>query len=162
MTSDTTGSKGASTQDALQLLRADHRRIEALLDDCTRLASDETGSHSSADRSGLVARLGALLQSHAQVELELFYPALDATPESVEVARQEHACITELLGRVVAAEQAHPAFGQQVAALGQAVRAHVSDEEEHLFATAGSMDLQAVGARMAVRRAELMGEQGVD
>jgi len=162
MAPDTTSHQCASSQDALQLLQADHRRIAGLLDDCTRLAADDSGSHSGADRSGLVARLGALLQAHAQVEQELFYPAIQATPQALEQARLDHAHVAELLGRLVADEQEHAHFAENLAALVAAVRAHVAEEEEHLFPAAATLDLQALGARMAVRSAELMGEQGVD
>ena len=105
-TSDPTGTARAAPDDALDLLRADHRRLHALLDDCQRVAEDHGGD---ADRSGLVASLGALMQAHAQIEQELVYPALPVGDAAG--AREDHAELQTLLQALVDGEGQAPGFG---------------------------------------------------
>jgi hemerythrin superfamily protein len=150
----------ASTQDALHLLRGDHRRIDALLDDCARLAGGR--SSSAADRSGVLARLAVLLLAHAQVEEELFYPALAAAPMAVEDAHTDHEQIEILLKRLNAGTPSPSEFAEGIAALSTVVREHLAEEEQQLFAHAHTLDLQELGVLMALRRAELLGMQGED
>lgn len=149
-----------STQDALQLLHADHRRIDAMLSDCERLAASDEAS--SADRSGLVSRLGALLIAHGQMEQQLFYPALRVARREIEQAEQAHADIARQLEQLSASGSSAAEFKERIAALAAAVRAHVSAEEAQLFAGAEGLDLHALGTSLAMRRGELLGEQGVD
>jgi hemerythrin superfamily protein len=149
-----------STQDALQLLRADHRRIDALLNDCARLAGARSSSR--ADRSGLLMRLGALLLAHAQIEKELFYPALAAAPMAVDDAHTDHDEIEAQFKRLNIGELPASDFGERVATLAQLVREHLAEEERELFPRAQPLDLRELGTRMALRRAQLLGDQGED
>lgn len=157
---DAAGHPPPSTQDALELLFGDHRRIDALLDDCARLAS--SSGHSEADRSGLVARLGGLLRAHATIEQELFYPALPAGHADVAEAVVEHERIARLLQAVASRDLLPDEFASRLAALAQEVRSHVTEEELRFFPAALTLDLQALGTRLALRRGELLGDQGVD
>lgn len=154
-TSDPTGSAGVAPDDALDLLRADHQRMAALLDDLQRVAEDHGGD---ADRSGLVASLGALLQAHAQIEQELVYPALPVNDAAQ--AREDHAELQALLLALV--EGGAAGFGLRLGALARELRAHLADEEQRLFPLLQGVDRQDLGQRLATRRAELMGPQGVD
>jgi len=149
-----------STQDALQLLRADHRRIDGMLNDCARLASARSSSR--ADRSGLLMRLGALLLAHAQLEKELFYPALAAAPMAVDDAHTDHDEIEAQFKRLNIGELPASEFGERVAALARLVREHVAEEERELFQRARPLDLHELGTRMALRRGQLLGDQGED
>ena len=151
-----------STQDALQLLRSDHQRIEALLGDCLRLAVEERGLAPSADRNGCLERLAALLQVHAQIERELFYPLLKVDPLERDSAQLDHDEILVQLKALLAHEPVQDDFERQLDALVQMIRKHIVLEEAHLFRRLASPDLDALGARMAVRRGDLLGEQGAD
>lgn len=155
------GVAAPSTQDALDLLRADHHRIDAMLADCERLGG---AGESAADRSGMVSRLGALLIAHARMEQELFYPALGLTAGQLEDAVAEHAQVEALLQRLAEPEAAASAYAERVSALALLVRQHVQKEEAELFERAASagLDLAALGTQMALRRTALLGDQGVD
>jgi len=157
---DAGGHPPPSTQDALELLFADHRRIDALLDDCARLAASP--AHSEADRSGLVARLGALVGAHATMEHELFYPALPDAAALVADAEADHARITRQLQELAAPDLSAAGFAGRVADFARLLRDHVNLEELRLFPAALALDLQALGTRLALRRGELLGDQGVD
>jgi len=150
-----------STQDAVSLLRADHTRIEALLDDVVRSAANDGGAH--ADRSGTVSRLGAVLKAHVQMEAELLNPL-----EGSGSAPAAHACHGELrtdLHSLVEAESADAAtYTAALAQMQQSVDAHIAAQETQLLPhlEAASAELLELGTRMAIRRGELLGEQGVD
>ncbi len=163
-----------TTEDALELLRADHTRADAMLADCERLA--ESRDASAADRSGLVSRLGALLIAHAQMEQQLFYPALGMDSGQLEEALADHAAVQASLQRLsdpsagagaradADADAGADAFTSCIAALATQVREHVRHEEAVLFpkARAAGIDLHALGTQMALRRGELLGDQGID
>ena len=53
-------------------------------------------------------------------------------------------------------------FAGHLSALGEALQAHQAHEEERLWPALPPDELQALGTRLALRRAELMGDQGVD
>lgn len=162
MSLDNVSAPAPSTQDALQLLRSDHQRIEALLRDCLRLAVDERGLAPSADRNGCLERLAALLQVHAQIECELFYPLLKVDELVRDCAELDHDEILVQLQALLAHAPPQRDFERQVEALAQLVRRHIAHEEGQLFRRLGSADLDALGAEMAVRRGALLGEQGAD
>ncbi|MCY7315246.1 MAG: hemerythrin domain-containing protein [Rubrivivax sp.] len=158
---DPAGVASAAPDDALSLLREDHRRLEALLVDCEQAAADTTAT-SSADRSGLVARLGALLVAHGQVEDELVYPELDEA--AAAKGRADHDEIGTLLKALVEdGQDAHGEFGSKLSPLAARLRAHVALEEQQWFAAlSGLRDEPGLSQQLASRRAELLGPQGVD
>lgn len=162
MSLDNIAHPAPSTQGALQVLRSDHRRIDEMLIDCMRLAAQEHDRAPSADRNALLERLAALLQAHAQVELELFYPALTANALTKDSAQLDHDEILVQLNELLAAAPPGDEFERRLFALAQLVRTHFSFEESQLFPLAASLDLDTLGASMAVRRGQLLGEQGSD
>jgi len=157
-----------STQDALALLRADHLHIERVLADCERLVNDDSLS-SQADRSGLVARLGALLQAHLRIKSELFEPAF-AHPgnDAGQDAGHDHDDTLQRLAQLNAAEAKPGGFAAALAEFADSWRAHVANEEGQQLPSAQraaverGIDLLALGTAMAQRRGELLGDQGVD
>jgi hypothetical protein len=162
MSLDNIATPAPSTQDALQVLRSDHRRIDAMLTDCMRVAAEEHGQAPSADRNALLERLAAQLQAHAQIEVELFYPALQANALTRDSAQLDHDEILVQLNELLAALPPGDEFERRLFALAQLVRTHISFEEAKLFPLAEALDLDALGATLAMRRGALLGEQGPD
>lgn len=157
-----------STQDALALLSADHRRIDELFGDIERLGHD--GS-SAADRSGLLARLGGQLRTHTRIKQEIFYPALASSGAAdARTLADAAADLDEILARLeslaqldsTAEEGAATTVAQDIEVLAQLVRAHVSEEKKLLFPQARSLDLATLGTQMALHQGELLADQGVD
>lgn len=151
-----------TTQDALELLHEDHGRIDALLADCEQLAASDSAS--SADASGLVSRLGALLIAHAQIERQLFYPAAGAAAQEVVDAIAEHEAIEAQLHQLSAPDFEMKTLRERVGRLAVAVRAHIAEEESVVFERirVSGVDLHALGTQLSLRRGELLGHQGVD
>jgi hypothetical protein len=193
MSIDTVIHPAPSTSDAIAELRSDHLRIERVLADCERLVVSDDGTchststssstSSSADRSGMVARLGALLQAHMDVKHAIFEPALRqaslqnpaaAADGSGHAGQAGHAHadghndILARLAALAAAEQRPGQFAVALKTFAGAWRQHVREEEAHAFpeaqraADAQQLDLMAMGAAIAQRRGAVLGDQGVD
>ncbi len=151
-----------TTQNALQVLHCDHLRLDALLCDCMRLATAEGGDAPSADRSALLERVSALLRAHSQLEAELFYPTLRLDDEALDAAHLDHEEMLVQLASLVAMQSREDHYTASLQALIQLVRGHVRFEVEQLFPLAAQHDLSDLGARLAVRRGELLDHQGFD
>ena len=151
----------APHSDALQILRADHEAIRALFAEYTMFAAQPAGK---ADRHGLIARLGALLRTHGEVEATIFYPALHGRVDPALIGRAlaDHAEIDAQLQSVAAADPDSPGFDEHFSALAGTVHAHLFEVERSMFPHAAELDLAALGAQMAAHRGARLAEQGVD
>jgi hemerythrin superfamily protein len=140
--------------DATELLEADHRAVYAdfaAFDEATTLT----------EKQQLAARICLSLRVHAQIEEEIFYPAArDATGETdlLDEALVEHMGAKSLVAQIEAMAPDQPLYDAKVKVLGEQVRHHVAEEEGELFPKVreSGLDLMAVGARLATRKAELM------
>jgi iron-sulfur cluster repair protein YtfE (RIC family) len=162
-------------KNACDLLDADHIAVKHLFVEYARMAAANTappairGTVSLApaddDRAALARSICAELTVHAQIEEEIFYPALrDAidTPELLDLAEEEHQEAKELIAQIQAQPQADAEMDALVAALACAIETHVQEERDLLFPkarSAAALDLDALGAQLKARQQELMSEQ---
>lgn len=162
--------------DACELLDADHIAVKHLFVEYARLAFAGTGtgataknakqaSASKADaRPALARKICNELTVHAQIEEEIFYPALreviDA-PELLDEAQAEHQQAKELIAQIRSMKQSGPDMDERVSQLARAVELHVKEERDHLFPKAQSaenLDLDELGARLKERQQQLEAE----
>jgi len=141
---------------AIDLLEQDHREVESYFDEFEDL-DDE------AAKEELAQKICMALTVHAQIEEEIFYPqARKATKDDdlLDEAIVEHAGAKKLIAEIEEMEPGEELFDAKVKVLGEMIRHHVEEEEQELFPEVedSGMDLQAVGAQMAKRKAELMKE----
>lgn len=141
-------------QDAIALLEADHREVDAWFDEYENLDAD-------ADKKALAARICLALKVHTQIEEELFYPpAREETGDAdlLDEAVVEHAGAKTLIAEIEAMQPGQPLYDAKVKVLGEQVRHHVEEEETELFpeVRGTKIDLTSLGAKMAARKAELM------
>lgn len=122
---------------------------------------------SPSTKEGLVRNVCAALEIHAQLEEEIFYPALveaGIDPEVVAKSVPEHDEMRRLIARLRELEPGDPAYDQMFMALMRDVIHHVADEETTLLYDADRLlspeRLGEVGRRMTRRRAELVREHG--
>jgi len=113
-------------------------------------------------KKGLADNICLALEVHAQLEEEIFYPALrEVSPDEVlDRAKPEHDEIRQLVARLRGLHPTDPAFDQTVYDLMRAVLHHVADEETQLLPKAERLlagQLSEMGARMTRRRLELLG-----
>ena len=148
-----------ATDDALALLRDDHRAINECFDELALVVAEKACVSGAADRDALLQRAGALLRTHAQVELDVLYPALQELGADLAEARRDKSELMSGLDTLLEMSPADPAFGLRLAALAGAARVHAADEEARLFPMATSLDTEALGEKMAHRRALILGDR---
>jgi hemerythrin superfamily protein len=139
--------------DAMSLLEADHREVDSLFSDFEAAAAAE-------EKKDVARKICAALRVHAQIEEELFYPAArKATKETdlLDESLVEHAGAKVLIAEIEAMQPGMPLYDAKVSVLGEQIRHHVEEEEGDLFPKVREtqLDLMALGAKMAQRKAEL-------
>ncbi len=161
----TTATKTTSTpkthpaaKDAIALLRADHRKVSGLF-------ADYEKTNSSKKKKALVAEICTELSVHAQIEEEIFYPAVKAALKDkrlVPEATVEHASVKDLIAQIEGVEPDGEVYDAKVKVLSEYVKHHVKEEQTEMFAKAKttSLDLVELGARMAARKADLLPARG--
>jgi hemerythrin-like domain-containing protein len=111
------------------------------------------------------------VESHARLEDELLFEALEATGKMpvgpILAMREEHRRIEERVGRLTATPSAGDAAGEDRKLLGRLLETladHFAHEEHVLFALAGSLldpvQLGRLGARWAERRGVVLAVHG--
>ncbi len=152
---DTLGS-----QDAIDLLQADHDEVKQLFEDYESLIDDDAPD---ADREALAREICDALTVHTTMEEELLYPAAREALDSsrlVDAAAIEHASAKSLIAEIESMSASDALFDARVTVLGEYVKHHIDEEEEELLpqlADAG-VDLEALGAQLAQRRQELLAD----
>jgi hemerythrin superfamily protein len=140
--------------DATTLLRADHKLVDTLF-------KQVESTRSAAKKKALVAQICLELSIHAQVEEEIFYPAVQAAlkdGELVPEARVEHAMLKELIAQIKDAEPDGEIFDAKVKVLSEYVKHHVKEEQGEMFPKVRKsprLDLADLGQRIAARKEEL-------
>lgn len=160
--------------DACELLDADHIATKHLFVEYARLAFAGAGTEARAGgraasrspdgRAALARKICSELTVHAQIEEEIFYPALRDVidvPELIDEAQAEHQQAKELIARIEALPDGDGAMDDLVSSLARAVENHVKEERDLLFPKARAaegLDLDELGARMRERQQELEGQ----
>ena len=147
----------ATSQDAVALLKADHREVDELVQQFEKARSDR--------KEAIARRICTALTVHAQIEEELLYPAarnvLDPDDmDLVDEADVEHASIKQLVAEVESASPSDALYDAKVKVIGEYVKHHVKEEERELFPKLRrtELDLKALGVQLAERKQALMQE----
>jgi iron-sulfur cluster repair protein YtfE (RIC family) len=149
-------------KDACDLLDADHIAVKHLFVEYARLAMADPSS--GAERQALAQQICAELTVHAQVEEEIFYPALRRATGAdglLDEAQAEHQEAKILIARIQDVGLADASQDELVSQLARAIEHHVKEERDHLFPKARStpaLDLLALGAQLKERQQELQGQ----
>ena len=143
-------------KNAIQLLAADHRKVEELFE------KFET-ARSSTQKSKIVRQICDELTVHAMIEEEIFYPAVaDAVEEDLlKEAYVEHDGAKRMIIDLLTGEPSDAFYEAKVTVLKEMIEHHVREEErqrDSMFAQVrkDDIDLDALGEVMQARKAELM------
>lgn len=143
--------------DALGLLKRDHRLIAELFEEFQKAGQQQLDP--------LARRICKLLRIHAQIEEELFYPAVRKALDDaalIDAAEREHAQAKATIARIESLTSDDATFKTTVAQLAAEVREHVAEEEGTLFPRLpGKLDLVSIGIALAERRDTLMDVLGI-
>lgn len=150
--------KPAAPQDATAMLRADHKKVSALFDQYEK-------ARATSKKAALVATICNELNVHTQIEEEIFYPAVQAAlkdHELVPEANVEHGSVKALIAEVEGKTPDGDLFDARIKVMSEWVKHHVKEEQNEMFPRARKtkLDMHALGARMAARKAELMASRG--
>jgi hemerythrin superfamily protein len=148
-------------QDAIALLKQDHRMVEALFDEFEE--ADES------EQSTLATRICQMLTVHTQIEEELLYPQAkeafgEEEDEMVYEAQIEHGSAKELIAKIEAGTPEDEEFKPLVKVLSEYVKHHVKEEEKQMFPALKEteIDLKELGSQLAHRKMELMEQMGIE
>jgi len=143
----------ARRQGATTLLRADHKHVDELFKQFDKAASSEKGK--------IVAEICTELGVHAEVEEEIFYPAVKAAlkdHEMIPEAVVEHQTLKDLIAQVKGVEPDGEIYDAKVKVLGEYVKHHVKEEHSEMFPKAekSDVDMLELGTRIKTRKEELL------
>ena len=143
-----------AAKDAVALLRADHEAV-------SQLFAEYEKTRSVPNKKALVAKICTALSVHAQIEEEIFYPAVKAALKDkllVPEAAVEHAGVKDLIAQLKGLEPDGEMYDAKVKVLSEYVKHHVKEEQNEMFpkARASSIDMAELGARMVARNDDLM------
>ena len=146
----------AKKQDAVTLLKADHREVEELF------AKYEKAS-GEGRKQKLAEQICMELTVHAKIEEEIFYPACEGKVEEdlLKEAYVEHDGAKILIAEIEAGLPSDEFYDAKVKVLSEQVEHHVKEEEqrvEGIFAQAkkAGVDMDALGEQLGARKAELI------
>jgi hemerythrin superfamily protein len=140
--------------DAIALLKSDHRTVEGLFEEFE-------GAKGAKAKQRIANQICMELIVHAQIEEEIFYPAVkDAVEEEIYTeAHVEHDGAKVLIAEILDGDPDDEFYDANVKVLSEMIRHHVKEEEQRdgMFAQAkqGDVDLEALGEQLAQRKGDL-------
>lgn len=143
---------------ALQLIKQDHKKVEALFQKYKKARGQESKRKIAEDAM-------EQLEVHAAIEEEIFYPAAKRELEDgeiVEEAIKEHSEVKDLIEELRSMESDDEDFDSKFAELVENVQHHVKEEENEMLPQVKDteLDLAECGEQMAERKEELMEDSG--
>lgn len=151
-------------KDACDLLDADHKAVKKMFKDFDALCASKARNARQL-RMRLAQEICTELTVHAQIEEEIFYPALRAVLKETDLiaeAEVEHQTVKDLIAQIQAADTVDETFDAKVTVLGEYIDHHVKEERNQIFPQARAakrLDLVAMRDDLQARKEELMEEQ---
>lgn len=142
--------------DAIALLKADHRKVEALFD------SFEAAKDFSKKKA-LAQQICLELTVHTKIEEEVFYPACEGAVEEdlMQEAYVEHDSAKVLIAEIEAGSPHDKFYDAKVKVLSDMIEHHFEEEEkraEGMFSQArrAGLDMDTLGRKMAEEKTRLV------
>ena len=131
--------------DAIAMLKADHRKVEALFDQFE-------GARTGTRRRALAEQICNELKIHTAIEEEIFYPAVKGRIEddTLNEAYVEHDGAKVLINDIIATLGDDAMLAAKVKVLSEEIRHHVHEEElrgDGMFAQVRKIDVDLVALR---------------
>ncbi len=143
-------------QDAVALLKEDHRTVEGLFEQFEKASGD-------GRKEKLAKQICLELTVHAMIEEEIFYPACEGEVEDdlLKEAYVEHDAAKLLIKQIQAGGPDDEFYDSKVKVLQEEIEHHIEEEEkrmEGLFSQArkAGVDMDSLGEQLATRKSELM------
>jgi hemerythrin superfamily protein len=156
--------KSRKKDNAIELLKQDHREVEGLFKEFEKLEQDD-----SAAVDQVIATACTELKIHDRLEAEVFYPAVreqadEELTDLLDEAEVEHTSVRNLIQTIEGMSAADEKRNAHFTVLMEYVKHHVKEEEKEMFPMVKKLDLdfQQLGQQLKTRKAELMSEMGVE
>ncbi|AVU77633.1 hemerythrin domain-containing protein [Pseudomonas sp. Fig-3] len=144
---------------AIDLLKADHERVKAILAQLS-----ESTSRGIKKRTDLLAKLEMEISIHTRLEEEILYPAYKQAggKEQAEMyyeAKEEHRTVDSLvLPDLKNTDPSTPEFAGRVKVVKELLEHHIEEEETEMFPQAkkllGKATLESLGEQMEAMKAQ--------
>jgi hemerythrin superfamily protein len=145
-------------QDAIALLKADHRAVEELFEQFE-------AARGAAAKRKLATQICLELTVHTKIEEEIFYPACEGKIEEdlLKEAYVEHDGAKVLIAEIEAGSPEDEYYDAKVKVLSEQIEHHVEEEEmrmEGMFSQArkAGLDMDALGDELRARKEALIAE----
>ena len=142
-------------QDAITLLKEDHRKVEELFEQFEKAKGD-------GRKEKLALEICKELTIHTMLEEEIFYPACEGKVEEdlLKESFVEHDAAKVFVAEIEAGEPSDDFYDSKVKVLKEEIEHHVEEEEmpkKGLFAQArdADLDMKAIGDQLARRKTQL-------
>ena len=143
-------------QDAVALLKADHREVEQLFSKYGKAGGE-------GRKKRLAEEICKELTIHAMIEEEIFYPACEGKVDEdlLKEAYVEHDGAKILIAQIEAGGPDDEFYDAKMKVLQEQIEHHVEEEEkrlEGLFSQArkAGLDMDALGRQLAARKKKLL------
>ncbi|MEO7642342.1 MAG: hemerythrin domain-containing protein, partial [Ramlibacter sp.] len=121
-------------KDACDLLDTQHKEVKKLFNGYDDLAGSKARG-AVAKRKEIAAEICRKLTAHAQIEEEIFYPALRAVLKDTDMlaeAEVEHQGAKDLIAQIEAMDQPDEMYDAKVKVLGEYIDHHVKEERNEI------------------------------
>ncbi|CAN7682298.1 hemerythrin domain-containing protein [Acidovorax sp. LjRoot117] len=147
-------------KDACDLLDADHRAVKKMFKEYEDLTQSKSRT-AVQKRQQLAIEICKELTIHAQLEEEIFYPAVRAAIRETDLlaeAEVEHQTAKDLIAQIEASPTVTQEFDAKVIVLGEYIDHHVKEERNEMFPKARAvkrLNLVAMRDTLQARKDEL-------
>ncbi len=145
---------------AIALLMEDHARVRALFAEFKKIKDNASAQ---TQKTELVRQVCQELLVHAQVEEEIFYPAVRAAIDDEDLmdeAAVEHAGAKDLIRQLLEMTPGEELYDAKVTVLSESIEHHVGEEEGSMFPQARrAKGLEpSLGDQLQQRKLELLAQ----
>jgi iron-sulfur cluster repair protein YtfE (RIC family) len=152
---------GKTGSDAIQLLVDDHNQVKKMFKEYEKIGKN----NAEEEKEALATQICRELTVHAQLEEEIFYPAVREGIDDdalMNEAMVEHAEAKGLIAQIQSMHASNPMYDATVKVLGENIEHHMEEEQKDMFPKVKklNLDLEELGREMAGRKETLMENQG--
>ena len=150
--------------DAITLLTEDHKAVQKQFKEFEKLK--EAGGDDE-EKGSIVKQVCTALTIHAQIEEEIFYPAVREAigdDDLMDEATVEHMGAKDTIAQLEEMEPGDELYDARFIVLGEYVAHHIKEEQDEMFPKVkkAKVDTAALGAELLQRKQELQAQMGVE
>ncbi|HEY8189273.1 MAG TPA: hemerythrin domain-containing protein [Micavibrio sp.] len=158
--------KKGEGESAIEILKADHKKVKKLFKDFEKLVEDEKDD--DRQKAWLVEQACNELTIHAEVEEAIFYPVARKVVDDMvlmDEAEVEHSVAKDLIAQLQEMEPGDDLYDAKFLVLAESVRHHIKEEENEMFPKLEKnkkLDLEALGRKIMRAKEEMKAELGIE